>query len=95
MAGVSGTGKGGGKFYYYQCPTVRQKGNCQKEHVRRDFIEDLIVQKTVEHVLQPEILTDIAQRLCRLQSESDTREQDIAYYRKKLQENKKKLWIIL
>lgn len=89
MAGVSGTGKGGGKFYYYQCPTVRQKGNCQKEHVRRDFIEDLIVQKTVEHVLQPEILTDIAQRLCRLQSESDTREQDIAYYRKKLQENKK------
>ena len=89
MAGVSGTGKGGGKFYYYQCPTVRQKGNCQKEHVRRDFIEDLIVQKTVEHVLQPDILTDIAQRLCRLQSESDTREQDIAYYRKKLQENKK------
>lgn len=89
MAGVSGTGKGGGKFYYYQCPTVRQKGNCQKEHVRRDFIEDLIVQKTVEYVLQPDILTDIAQRLCRLQSESDTREQDIAYYRKKLQENKK------
>ena len=89
MAGVSGTGKSGGKFYYYQCPTVRQKGNCQKEHVRRDFIEDLIVQKTVEYILQPDILTDIAQRLCRLQSESDTREQDIAYYRKKLQENKK------
>ncbi len=89
MVGVSGTGKGGGKFYYYQCPTVRQKGACHKEHVRRDFIEDLIVQKTVEHVLQPEILTDIVKRLYRLQSESDTRDQDIAYYRKKLKENQK------
>ena len=47
------------------------------------------MQKAVEYILQPDILTDIAQRLCRLQSESDTREQDIAYYRKNLQENKK------
>jgi len=88
MTGVSGTGKSGNKFYYYYCPTVRQKGNCHKEHVRRDFIEDLIVRKTVEYVLQRDILANIVDGLCRLQAENDTREQDIAYYRKKLSENK-------
>ncbi len=89
MTGVSGTGKGGGKFYYYYCSTVRAKGNCHKEHVGRDTIEDLIVQKTAEYILQPEILSDIVIKLWKLQAEDDTREDDIAHYKKKLNENKK------
>lgn len=89
MIGISGTGKSGRKFYYYQCPTVRQKGDCPKKHVPRDYIEDLIVRKTAEYVLRPEVAKDLAHRLWLLQSQSDTREQDIAYYKKRLQENKK------
>ena len=67
----------------------RTKGNCHKEHVGRDAIEDLIVQKTAEYILQPEILSDIATKLWQLQAEDDTREDDIAHYKKKLNENKK------
>lgn len=89
MTGVSGTGKSGGKFYYYYCPTVRAKGNCHKEHAARDVIEDLIAQKTAEYILQPEILCDIAEKLWQLQAETDTREDDISHYKKKLNENKK------
>jgi DNA invertase Pin-like site-specific DNA recombinase len=89
MTGVSGTGKSGKKFHYYYCQTVRNKGNCDKSHVKVEYIEDLIVKKTVEHLMQPELLKEIAHRIWLLQSENDTREDDIAYFKKKLQENKK------
>lgn len=89
MTGVSGTGKSGKKFHYYYCQTVRNKGNCNKEHVKVDYIEDLIVTKTVEHLMKPELLKDIAHRIWLLQSENDTRQEDITYFKKKLQENKK------
>ncbi|MDO4301221.1 MAG: recombinase family protein [Clostridia bacterium] len=89
MIGVSGTGKSGNKFYYYYCQTVRNKGNCDKKHVKTDYIEDLIVKKTVEHLMQPKLLKEAAHRIWLLQSENNTRENDIAYFKKKLQENKR------
>jgi DNA invertase Pin-like site-specific DNA recombinase len=89
MSGVSGTGKNGNKFYYYYCPTVRAKGNCHKEHVARDIIEDLIAKKTAEYILQPEILDDITEKVWQLQAETDTKDEDIAHYKKKLAENKR------
>lgn len=88
MSGRSGTSKSGKKFNYYQCPTVRAKAGCNKKTVQRDYIEDLIVQKTADYVLQPEILRDLAHKLWQLQSENDTRDQDIAYYEKRLRENR-------
>lgn len=91
MIGISGTGKSGKKFYYYYCQTVRNKGNCDKKHVKADYIEDLIVKKTVEYITQPELLNEIAHRIYLLQSENDTREDDIAYYKKKLHENKRSI----
>lgn len=89
MLGISGTSHTKNKFYYYYCKTVRSKGNCDKAHVRTDYIEALIVKKTVEHLMQPELLKDIAHRIWLLQSENDTREDDIAYFKKKLQENRR------
>jgi len=89
MNGVSGTGKSGRKFYYYYCPSSRAKKLCKKRHVRKEYIEDLIVRKTVEHVLQPEVITHIADLLYEELQKGDTRETDIAYYNKRLRENKK------
>lgn len=95
MAGVSGTSKTGKKHYYYYCPTARAKLGCIKEHVRRDYIEDLVAQETVKHVLQPDVIADLAHKLWELQAESDNREEELLYYRKKLQENKKAIDNIL
>lgn len=95
MVGVSGTSKTGKKHYYYYCPTARAKAGCIKEHVKRDYIEDLVVSETVRYVLQPEILAELAHKIWQLQAESDDREEQLTYYRKKLQENKKAIENIL
>lgn len=95
MSGRSGTSRSGKKFYYYQCPTVRAKAGCNKKTVQRDYIEDLVVQKTAEYVLQPEILHDLAHKLWQLQIENDTRDQDIAHYEKRLRENNRAIENIL
>lgn len=89
MTGVSGTSKTGAKHYYYYCPTARSKKGCDKEHVQRDFIEDLVVDMTRDYVLQASILEELSMRLWELQNEADNRDEEIAFYKKKLRENKK------
>lgn len=89
MTGVSGTGKSGKKFHCYYCQTVRKKGHCNKTHVKADYIENLVVKKTVEFLMHPTLLKDISHKILILQSENSTRKDDIAYFNKKLQENKK------
>lgn len=88
MNGVSGTSQSGKRHHYYYCPTVRAKGNCEKTHLQKDHIENLVVQKTVEYVLQPDIIKTVAHAIYTLQAENDTRAERITYYKKKLQENK-------
>jgi DNA invertase Pin-like site-specific DNA recombinase len=88
MNGVSGTGKSGQKFYYYYCPSTRGKKLCKKRHVKKEYIEDLVVRKTVEHILQPEIMMRISDLIYEELQKDDTREDDIAYFTKKLRENK-------
>lgn len=95
MVGVSGTSHTGKKHYYYYCPDSRAKRGCDKKPVSRDFIEDFVVQLTVDYILQPDIIVALAHKLWLAQTENDTREQDIAYYRKKLAENKKAINNIL
>lgn len=64
MHGVSGTGRHGGIFYYYQCTGRRKKRNgCQKKHEKKDFIEWYVVEQTVNYVLSPERIRTIAARV--------------------------------
>ena len=86
MVGISGTGRNG-VHYYYQCPEKR-RGACQKHHVRRDEVEQAVVEETVRHVLQPGVLPEIASRVFAFQTESDNTD-EIKHYRKLLSENQK------
>ncbi len=88
MQGVSGTGRHGVVYYYYQCPNSRYKKGCTKKHIQRDLLEDTIVSETAKHIAQPEILADIVEKLYALQMKDDNREEVISLYRKKLSENK-------
>lgn len=61
MVGVSGTGKMGEVYYYYQCQGRRiQRNGCKKAHEKKDFIEWYVVEQTVEYVLTPERMKQIA-----------------------------------
>lgn len=61
MVGVSGNGKSGQTFYYYSCAKKKKKPkDCNKKHERKDFIEDFILDLTIEYVLRPDNLQNIA-----------------------------------
>jgi len=45
MIGISGTGNSGGKYHYYQCVNNRKK-QCNKKTVKKEYIEDIVVNET-------------------------------------------------
>ena len=56
MVGISGTGKGGEKHYYYSCQKHRLEHTCEKKNVPRDFIEDAVCRGVVDYVLQDYVI---------------------------------------
>ena len=74
MTGVSGTSKNGTAHYYYQCVTNRRKQGCTKKNVQKDFIEDLVVNETL-NLLTDENIDKISRDtadLCEREKNTDT-----------------------
>ena len=59
MIGCSGTGKTGAIHYYYACTSRRREHNCNKANERKDSLEIAIVRETIQHVLQPAVLSSL------------------------------------
>jgi hypothetical protein len=91
MTGVSGTGKLGGKFYYYYCPSARSKNGCDKKHVPKNWLEELVVAETVRHILQPEAMTHIAKAGYEIQLEYNAQDSEVEFLRQRLADNQKAL----
>lgn len=74
MIGMSGTGKGGGKFAYYACANKRRGDkSCDKRNVRKEDIEAAAVDRTLSYVLTDEAMEKIADAAVNLQeAERDT-----------------------
>lgn len=66
MVGESGTSKSGKLHYYYKCVNRKRKHNCDKKVEKKDWIEKLVVQYTVENVLTDENIELIATRAMEL-----------------------------
>ena len=60
MAGISGTGKSGKLHYYYICQKKRNEKACDKAAVRRDWIESEVATAIKKHILNDEIIEQIA-----------------------------------
>ncbi len=67
MIGLSGTSRHGNKHCYYTCQGRRQKKGCQKENVRRDWLERLVVSTTLEYVLRDDVIEWIADQVMAFQ----------------------------
>ena len=89
LVGVSGTGKTGNKWYYYYCQESRAKKGCTKRPVKRDWLEDLVVRKTIEEVLQQDVVDRIAQVCYEIQLKYREENSDVLFYELKLTENRK------
>ena len=68
MIGMSGTGKSGNKFAYYSCANKRRGDkSCSKKNVAKDEIESEVVKRTMQYVLQDDIIENISQAAVDLQ----------------------------
>ena len=67
MVGESGTSKTGKKYYYYACVKKKREKACDKSNVKKDWIEDLVIQRTVTDILKDDVIENIADRLVELQ----------------------------
>jgi len=60
MTGMSGTGKLGKLHYYYICQKKRVEKSCDKDAVRRDWIEEQVAAAIKEYILKDDVIEWIA-----------------------------------
>ena len=51
MVGDSGTSKTGSTHYYYTCQSRKRRAGCDKKSVRKEYLEDFVVNFLLDHVL--------------------------------------------
>ncbi|MEG1752154.1 MAG: recombinase family protein [Clostridia bacterium] len=65
MTAESGRSKNGPVYYYYKCYERKMhRNNCNKKTVRKDWIENLVVDLTKKFILKQEIIDEIANKVC-------------------------------
>ena len=68
MTGEKGTSHTSKGYHYYKCYHARKK-KCDKKTIRRDLIEDLVIQKIIELIMNDEIMDDLVERIYKMQEE--------------------------
>lgn len=86
MIGHSGTSRNGSRYYYYK-PVEK---DCAQKTLRKDWIEDLVVNETVRNILQPDMMELIAER-CAAISAADSRTDEADTLRQQLKGTEKSI----
>lgn len=89
ITGESGTSRNGNSYYYYKCSAKKyHKKNtstpCTQKNVRKEYLEEVVVQSTVQEVLQPDLINYLAKKVVEIQ-QSD----EISLYLKSLKDRMK------
>lgn len=70
MHGESGTTRNGTRIYYYKCNGRKKRINdCKKEMVRKEVIEDIVINAIVEKLCSPENIDRIVKELLQIQAQ--------------------------
>ena len=69
FVGDSGTSKTGTRYYYYSCQAHKARKGCPKRSVQKDYLESLIVDFVLDHVLSDEQICKTADAVMALQAE--------------------------
>lgn len=70
MVGDSGTSKTGQTYYYYTCNNKKSKKGCKTKSIKKDFLEDLVINTTKESILVPDVMNFISDSISQLQDEN-------------------------
>lgn len=73
LCGESGTSHTGEVHHYYKCVTVKKhRGNCHKRTVKKDWLEDLVVEQTMKMVMDDKVIEAIVSMLLDLQNKESS-----------------------
>lgn len=86
MVGESGTSRTGKTHYYYKCKNAKRKKGCNKRAVKKDWIEDLVVNETMAMVTDGPMMERLINQLLELQGKETF---DLQMMKKQLKESEK------
>ena len=83
MFGESGVSHTGKMYTYYKCAAAKKKKTCDKKAVRKQWLEDLVVNETMKLVEDDASMNAIIAKVMALQNQEST---DLPIYEKQLKE---------
>ena len=83
MFGESGVSHTGKMYTYYKCAATKKKKTCDKKAVRKQWLEDLVVNETMKLVEDDASMNAIIAKVMELQNQEST---DLPIYEKQLKE---------
>ena len=84
LCGESGTSRTGNVHHYYKCVSVKKKrADCHKKPVKKDWIEDLVVNETMKMLNDDNVIEAIVSMLIDLQ---DRENANMPMYEQQLRE---------
>ena len=83
MFGESGTSRTGEVHRYYKCATAKKHKGCKKKTVRKQWLEDLVVNQTMQLVKDDAAMESIIAKVMELQDRENT---SIPLYEKQLRD---------
>lgn len=67
MIGESGKGKHGDIYHYYKCSNRKKNTcNCNKKIIKKDLIENLVIDLTIKHIFNEKIYNNIIDEILRI-----------------------------
>ncbi|MDR0855913.1 MAG: recombinase family protein [Clostridiales bacterium] len=96
MTAEGGTSHTGREYHYYKCfKRKRFKHECFKKNVAQKVLEDIVFEKTVEFVLQPHIITLVAELVVKKFNGEIAKTDTMITLEKELKEKEKSISAIL
>ena len=83
MFGESGTSRTGEVHRYYKCATAKKHKSCKKKTARKQWLEDLVVNQTMQLVKDDAAMESIIAKVMELQNKENT---NIPLYEKQLRD---------
>ena len=83
MFGESGTSRTGEVHRYYKCATAKKHKGCKKKTVRKQWLEDLVVNQTMQLIRDDAAMESIIAKVMELQNKENT---NIPLYKKQLRD---------
>lgn len=90
MVGTAGTGRHGTRYHYYSCSKHWKENSCNKRNEKKDELEKYVVEQTLNYILTPEQMENIANGMLS-EWEKDKTTSQIKEYKNKINELEKEL----